>query len=133
MQPGVLLTLPKGGNFMQPAIFDDVGRDSDIWRQEIFGPVLAIAEFRNDVEAIELANDTPFCLVASIWTHDQRRIHHLASNLRTGRVWVNTVHTMYPGSPAGGFGQSGIGAEMGEEVIHDLMRPKSQWSAVAPW
>ena len=121
------------GYFVRPTIFTEVARTMTIHREEIFGPVLVVMPFDSEDEAIDLANHTDFGLAASIWTENLRRAERLAPMLKSGLVWINTVHTLHPGSPYGGFRQSGIGLEMGAEAVTQFMRTKSIWTAVEPW
>src|SRR5262249_10918253 len=78
------------GYFYQPTVVHQAGRDSFLMRNEVFGPVLAVTPFKDDAEAIALANDTEFGLAAGIWTRDVRRVHKMARALEAGTVWVNT-------------------------------------------
>jgi acyl-CoA reductase-like NAD-dependent aldehyde dehydrogenase len=125
--------LPEDGFFVEPAIFVDVQPSMRIAREEIFGPVLSVLRFRDEQEATALANDTPYGLAATIWTNDVGRVHRFAEQAQAGIVWANTVHTLHPGSPYGGYKQSGVGAEMGIEAVSQLMRLKSVWIGTEPW
>jgi acyl-CoA reductase-like NAD-dependent aldehyde dehydrogenase len=121
------------GYFVRPAIFTNVALTMKIHREEIFGPVLVVMPFDSEEEAIDLANHTDFGLAGSIWTENLRRAERVAPTLKSGLVWINTVHTLHPGSPYGGFRQSGMGLEMGTEAVTQFMRTKSIWTAVEPW
>ncbi len=115
-----------GGHFVQPSLFDGVANDALIARDEIFGPVLAIMPFRDEGEAIALANDTMFGLAAGVWTEDIGVALRVAKAIRSGTVWVNAFResglwTM----PAGGFKQSGIGRERGREGLDVFLETKS--------
>ncbi|MEV1286305.1 aldehyde dehydrogenase family protein [Micromonospora sp. NPDC049679] len=124
---------PDAGFFVAPALFVDVEPTMRIAREEIFGPVLSVLRFGDEDEAIALANGTPYGLAAAIWTSDVGRVHRFAERAEAGIVWANTVHTLHPGSPYGGYKQSGVGAEMGIEAVTHLMRLKSIWIGTEPW
>ena len=121
------------GNFVRPIVFTDVAAGMRIHREEIFGPVLVVMPFDSEEEAIDLANNTDFGLAGSIWTENLRRSERVGAKLRSGLVWIDTVHSLHPGSPYGGFRASGIGVEMGVEAVSQFMRTKSIWTAVEPW
>ncbi len=102
-----------GGYFVAPTLFADPDLASPLWREEIFGPVAAVAPFSDDAQAVALANDSPFGLVASIVSGDPERAQRLAAQLRVGQVWINMPQLVLPETSWGGFGQSGIGRELG--------------------
>jgi acyl-CoA reductase-like NAD-dependent aldehyde dehydrogenase len=124
---------PATGYFLTPVLFVDVKPTMRIAREEIFGPVLSVLRFRDEDEAIALANSTPYGLAATVWTNNVGRVHRFAEQAQAGIVWANTVHTLHPGSPYGGYKQSGVGAEMGLEAVSQLMRLKTIWIGVEPW
>lgn len=101
------------GYFVAPTIYRDVDVASPIWAQEIFGPVLATRRFRNDDEAIALANASDFGLAGSIIAGDPARAESLAARMEAGHIWINTPQIVYPQSAWGGFKSSGIGRELG--------------------
>ena len=105
--------IDRPGQFVEPTIFRDVPHDHRIWRDEIFGPVLATNSVSSDDEAIALANDTPFGLVGSVVAGDRGRGKAIADRLEAGQVWIDTPQIVYPDSAWGGFKQSGIGRELG--------------------
>ena len=78
------------GYFYQPTIVHEAGKDNFLMRNEVFGPVLAVTPFRDDAEALALANDTEFGLAAGVWTRDVNRVHKMARQLEAGTVWINT-------------------------------------------
>ena len=107
---------PSGANhgwFIEPTIFDDVPVESALWREEIFGPVLCIRTFDSEAEAIALANDCDFGLVATVISADPARANRVADALEAGHVWVNSPQIIFVETSWGGFKASGIGRELG--------------------
>jgi 5-carboxymethyl-2-hydroxymuconic-semialdehyde dehydrogenase len=102
-----------GGLYFRPTIFTDVAPDSEIIREEVFGPVLTVQTFQTEDEAIAMANDTRFGLAATLVTGDPRRAERVSGALNAGTVWVNCFFVRDLGAPFGGNGQSGIGREGG--------------------
>nr|WP_315445568.1 aldehyde dehydrogenase family protein [uncultured Pseudomonas sp.] len=104
--------LPRG-YFLQPTVFTDVPLDSALWCEEIFGPVLCVRSFRNEAEAIALANDSQFGLVASVVTRNAETADRVANALQAGLVWLNAPQVIFPETAWGGYKQSSIGRELG--------------------
>ncbi|GGM97317.1 5-carboxymethyl-2-hydroxymuconate semialdehyde dehydrogenase [Streptomyces fuscichromogenes] len=105
------------GNYLQPTVFADVARDARIFQEEIFGPVVAVAPFDDETEAVELANATPFGLAAYIWTSDLKRGHRIAHAVESGMVWINSHNVRDLRTPFGGVKASGVGREGGAHSI----------------
>jgi betaine-aldehyde dehydrogenase len=101
------------GFFVQPSVYADVPVSSFLWREEIFGPVLAVRTFRSEAEAIELANDSDYGLVATVVTGDPARAESVAARIDAGHVWINSLQVIFPNTAWGGFKASGIGRELG--------------------
>lgn len=101
------------GNFIAPTLYRNVPHDNRIWREEIFGPVLATTTFRTDAEALRIANDTDYGLVGSVVCGDPDRGRALCDGIEAGQIWLNTPQIVYPDSAWGGFKASGIGRELG--------------------
>ncbi len=118
------------GCYYEPTLVSDVPLDSEIWRDEVFGPVLAVVAFDDDDEAIRLANDTPFGLAASAWTRDTYRAGRASREIAAGCVWVNDHIPIISEMPHGGYGHSGFGKDMSaysfeeytnvKHVMHDI-------------
>lgn len=109
-----------GGAFVAPTVFGGVRPGARLACEEVFGPVLAIMEWSDEVEAVALANATDYGLTASVWTHDIDRALRTADAIEAGYVWVNDVETRYTGVPFGGWKQSGLGTE--QSLLGDLMQ-----------
>jgi betaine-aldehyde dehydrogenase len=101
------------GFFLRPAVFTDVPLDSALWREEIFGPVLCVRAFASEAEAIALANDSEFGLVASVVGRDADATERVASALQAGLVWINAPQVIFPQTAWGGYKQSSLGRELG--------------------
>lgn len=105
--------LPEQGYFMAPTLYRDVPMTSNLWREEIFGPVLCARSFSDEAEAIALANDSDFGLAATVISGDPQRARRIARQLRAGSVWYNSEQIVLPQTGWGGFKRSGIGRELG--------------------
>ncbi|WP_336646405.1 NAD-dependent succinate-semialdehyde dehydrogenase [Microbacterium sp. USHLN186] len=112
------------GTFYQPTVLTDVVAGSAILREEIFGPVLAIATFADEAEAVRLANDTEYGLVSYVFTEDLGRGHRMIDALETGMMGLNVGVVSNAAAPFGGVKQSGVGREGGAEGIHEYLSTK---------
>jgi aldehyde dehydrogenase (NAD+) len=112
------------GWFVRPTVFTDVRNDMTIAREEIFGPVLSIIAYRDQEEAIAIANDTAYGLQAYVVSTDYARAREVASRIDAGRVLINGL-THDPAVPFGGFKQSGIGREYGTQGLEAFLEPKA--------
>jgi aldehyde dehydrogenase (NAD+) len=113
------------GYFVEPTVFTDVTNDMTIAQEEIFGPVLSVITFSDREEAIEIANDSPYGLMAGVWTSDLKTAHTVAEYLDYGMVSVNEYPVTQPQTPFGGFKESGYGREQGTEAIHEYTQTKN--------
>jgi acyl-CoA reductase-like NAD-dependent aldehyde dehydrogenase len=117
----------SGGFYIEPTIFDAVSNKMRIAQEEIFGPVLSTITFRDEAEAIEIANDTVYGLAAAIWTSDIDTALSSARRLRAGSVWVNCFDEGAITVPFGGFKQSGFGRDKSIHAIHKYSDLKTTW------
>jgi aldehyde dehydrogenase (NAD+) len=118
---------PAGGLFVPPTIFTGVTASMRVWREEVFGPVLAVMRFETEAEAVAIANDSPFGLAAGVWTRDLDRALHLHKALEAGTVWINSYRGVSSMTPLGGFKRSGFGRENGQEAVREFLQTKSVW------
>lgn len=128
---GDRVRVDSGGYFLPPTVFEGVKNSMRIAREEIFGPVLSVFDFDSLDEAIQLANDTPYGLAASIWTSDLRTAHTVARALRAGTVWVNCFDYSEVTTPFGGFKQSGHGRDRSLHAFEQYTELKTTWINLA--
>lgn len=124
---GKQTNMQSGGYFVEPTIFDQVHNDMKIAREEIFGPVLSILPFKDEQQAIKIANDTHYGLAASLWTNDINKAHKVAKALRAGVVSVNCIESGDVTTPFGGYKQSGIGRECSFYGLQSYLEVKTTW------
>lgn len=117
--------------FVEPTIFGGVTNQMRIAQEEVFGPVLSIIRFKDDAEAVEIANDIAFGLAAGVWTQSIKRALDISKAVRAGTVWVNMYRAVSYMTPFGGFKKSGLGRENGIEAIREYMQTKSVWISTA--
>jgi aldehyde dehydrogenase (NAD+) len=116
----------RNGYFIEPTLIE-VNSKNIIFKEEIFGPVLAITTFKTDDEAIHLANQSIYGLAGAVWSKNQERAINVANQIESGTVWINEYHLLNPGMPFGGHKQSGIGREMGLEGLKAYLEVKHLW------
>ncbi|SCU91526.1 LADA_0F10506g1_1 [Lachancea dasiensis] len=113
------------GYFVKPTIFADVTEDMRIVKEEIFGPVVTISKFSTVNEVIEMSNDSEYGLAAGIHTKDVNKAIDVSNRIKAGTIWINTYNDFHQNVPFGGYGQSGIGREMGAEAMDNYTQVKA--------
>jgi betaine-aldehyde dehydrogenase len=96
-------------------------------QEEVFGPFVTVTTFRDDEEALSIANGTEYGLGGGLWTANLQRAHRFAREMKSGMVWINCYKRVNPASPFGGTGSSGYGREMGFEAMREYTQAKSVW------
>ena len=117
------------GLFILPTIFANVSNSMRIAQEEVFGPVLSVIRFKDEDEAVSIANDIDYGLAAGVWTKSLNRAVNVSERLQAGTVWVNTYRSTSYTSPFGGYKRSGEGRESGKESIKEFLQGKSVWIA----
>lgn len=125
LRAGGAAATDTGALFVEPTIFTGVRNDMRIAQEEVFGPVLSVIPFKDEDDAIRIANDTRFGLAAAVWTQNVHRAHRVADRLRAGTVWVNAYRVVSFIAPFGGYRESGLGRENGLEAIREFTENKS--------
>ncbi len=111
--------------FYPPTVVAKVESSMTIAQEEVFGPVVTITPFEDERDAIRLANDVRYGLMASVWTGDPAKGHRIAARVKAGTVGVNMPYTAFPGLPFGGYKQSGFGRELGLDSLELYLETKS--------
>jgi aldehyde dehydrogenase len=121
----------SGGYYVQPTVFKGNNK-MRIFQEEIFGPVVSVTTFKDEEEALHLANDTLYGLGAGVWTRDMNRAYHFGREIQAGRVWTNCYH-LYPAHAAfGGYKQSGVGRENHSMMLNHYQQTKNQLVSYSP-
>lgn len=115
----------ENGYWYAPTVITDVNHNMKVVREEIFGPVVVVMKFKDEKEAIALANDTEYGLGSAVWTKDHAKATRVANALRAGIVMVNCPFSAFPGTPFGGYKQSGFGRELCIETLDLYTETKS--------
>jgi aldehyde dehydrogenase len=120
-----------GGYYVKPTIFEGHNK-MRIFQEEIFGPVVSVTKFKDEAEALEIANDTLYGLGAGLWTRDNARAFRVGREIQAGRVWTNCYH-LYPAHAAfGGYKQSGIGRENHKMMLEHYQQTKNLLVSYSP-
>jgi aldehyde dehydrogenase (NAD+) len=117
----------KRGYFISPAVFAGVKHEMRISQEEIFGPVVSVIKFRDEADALRIANGTAYSLAAGVWSRDMGRVQRFAKRARAGTVWINTYGYTDVRLPWGGERDSGLGREHGTAAIENFTEPKAIW------
>lgn len=122
----------KGGWYLEPTIFTNVRPDMQLYREEVFGPVLAVTRFTDEAEALRMANDSKYGLAAGVWTRDTALGLRMSERIAAGTVYVNSYRSVSTLSPVGGYKHSGYGRENGIDAIKEFLQVKSVWVGLGP-
>jgi acyl-CoA reductase-like NAD-dependent aldehyde dehydrogenase len=114
----------QAGCYLEPTVVTASPEDR-VCQEEVFGPFVSITRFKDEAEAVRIANSTSYGLGGGLWTRDLQRAHRVATAIRSGMVWVNSYKRVSPASPFGGVGLSGYGRDLGPESIHEYTFAKS--------
>ena len=117
----------KRGYFISPAVFAGVRHEMRISQEEIFGPVVSVIKFKDEADALRIANGTAYSLAAGVWSRDMGRVQRFAKRARAGTVWINTYGYTDVRLPWGGERDSGLGREHGTAAIENFTEPKAIW------
>jgi aldehyde dehydrogenase (NAD+) len=109
---------------VEPTIFDRVENSWTIAREEIFGPVLSVLRYKETDDAVRMANDSVYGLGGGVWSKDPERAMGIARSLRAGTIWINEWHLLNERAPFGGYKQSGIGREFGQDGLKEYTESK---------
>lgn len=125
----------NAGYFVEPTIFADVPPSARIWNEEIFGPVLSVATFESEDDALALANNSEFGLAAAVMTQDLDRAARVADRFEAGVVWINCSQPNFLEPPWGGMKKSGVGRELGTWGLMNFLEPKqiTAYRSAEPW
>ena len=125
----------NSGYFLEPTVLTDMSEDSYVWKEEIFGPVVCVKPFKDEDDAIRMANDSRFGLAAAVMSKDVIRAERVAEAFRAGIVWVNCSQPTFVEAPWGGYKQSGIGRELGRWGLSNYLETKqiTRFNSDEPW
>ncbi|MCW4465052.1 aldehyde dehydrogenase family protein [Glutamicibacter sp. MNS18] len=120
------------GHFYLPTVIDQVSQGMSVVTEEAFGPVVTVETFETEDEAVAIANDTIYGLAGAVWSQDASRAQRVANRLRHGTVWINDFHPYLPQAEWGGFGQSGVGRELGPTGLGEYQEAKHIYQNLDP-
>jgi len=127
----------RNGCYVEPTIVRPRSPKDRVAQEEVFGPFVTVLTFKDEAEALAIANGTDYGLGSGLWTSNLQRAHRVARDLYAGMVWINSYKRVNPGSPFGGVGQSGYGREMGFDAMREYTQARSVWvnvdAQITPW
>ncbi len=127
----------RDGCYVEPTIVRPRSYKDRVAQEEVFGPFVTVLTFKDEAEALKIANGTDYGLGSGLWTNNLQRAHRLARDIYAGMVWINSYKRVNPGSPFGGVGQSGYGREMGFDAMREYTQARSVWvnvdAQIPPW
>ncbi|MBL0373060.1 aldehyde dehydrogenase family protein [Rhizobium sp. KVB221] len=123
------------GYFIEPTVLTDMSEDAWVWKEEIFGPVVCVKPFKNEADAIRMANDSKYGLAAAVMSKDLARAERVARAFRAGIVWINCSQPTFTDAPWGGYKQSGTGRELGRWGFENYLEVKqiTGFASDEPW
>src|SRR5436305_5303940 len=122
----------RAGAFYEPTVLANVDNSMAVAQEEIFGPVVTVIPFEDEKDALRIANDVKYGLMATVWTRDAGKGLRIAARIKSGEVGVNVPYTAFPGLPFGGYKQSGFGRELGIETLELYLETKSVLVSTSP-
>jgi len=122
----------EAGFYYLPTVLDGVRRGSSAVVEEAFGPVVTVETFRDEDEAVEIANDTIYGLAGAVWSQDAGKAQRVANRLRHGTIWINDYHPYLPQAEWGGYRQSGFGRELGVAGLAEYQESKHIYQNLRP-
>ncbi len=129
---GEIAAIAGKGAFYPPTVLAQVDNKMKVAQEEIFGPVVTVIPFEDEKDAIRIANESRYGLMATVWTGDPARGHRLARRIKAGTVGINMPYTAFPGIPFGGYKQSGFGRELGLDTLDAYLETKSVIVSTSP-
>jgi len=115
----------ENSNFYLPVLLTNINRDMSVYKEEVFGPVAILLTFKDEKEAVEIANDSNYGLGAAVWSNDLKRAQKISLALEAGAIAINNMLKSDPRMPFGGIKRSGFGRELSKEGIHEFVNAKS--------